>query len=102
MTPEQSQAEAQAKKEQTRQEQVDVLIPLMRRMLPQIVEVAQLYHTNYPVNKTLPEVVDAVTVAVPLRHFMVMASICTNLCVIAQEKEAAAAVAHAINEKEPA
>lgn len=88
-TPEQAQAEGQAKKEQTRQEQIDTLVPLMRRMLPQIVEVAQLYHTNYPVNKTLPEVVDAVTVSVPLRHFMVMASICTNLCVIAQEKEAA-------------
>ena len=88
MTTEQVQAEGQATK-QTRQEQIDTLIPLMRRMLPQIVEIAQLYHTNYPVNKTSAEVVDAVTVALPLRHFMVMASIATNLCVIAQEKEAA-------------
>lgn len=86
-TPEQAQADGQAKQELTRQEQIDTLLPLMRRMLPQIVEVAELYHTNYPVNKTLPEVVDAVTVAVPLRHFMVMASIVTNLCVIAQEKK---------------
>jgi hypothetical protein len=80
--------QAQTKKESTRQEQIDTLLPLMRRMLPGIVEVAQLYHKNYPVMTTLPEVVDAVTVAVPLRHFMVMASIVTNLCVIAQEKEA--------------
>lgn len=74
-------------KQRTKQEQINLLLPMMRRLLPQIVEVATLYHKNYPADTTAPEVVDAVTVAVPLRHFMVMTSIVTNLCVIAQEKE---------------
>lgn len=80
----------QAKPEQTRQEQIDAMLPMMQKMMPSIVEVATLYNKAYPLASTLPEVVDAVTVSLPLRHFMLMAAIVTNLCVIAKEKEDAA------------
>lgn len=73
---------------QTRQEQIDTMLPMMQKMMPSIVEVATLYHKAYPINTTAPEVIDVVTVSLPLRHFMLMAAIISNLCVIAQEKVA--------------
>jgi hypothetical protein len=73
-----------------REEQNRVIIPMMHRLLPPIVQAAALYHQLYPLDKTAPEVVDAVTVAVPLRHFMLMTSLVTNLCVMEQERRQAA------------
>jgi hypothetical protein len=51
----------------------------LRSMHPHIVEVATMYNNTYPVASTLPEVVDAVTVAIPLRTFMVLAAIATQV-----------------------
>lgn len=46
------------------------VVGVYRAMLPQLVELAELYHARYPADKTPAEVIDAVTVAVPLRFFM--------------------------------
>lgn len=62
------------------------LIPTLRSMYPNIVQVAKLYSDTYPHDKTAPEVIDAVTVAVPLRTFMVMSAL------VAQTLAAASAV----------
>lgn len=51
----------------------------LRAMHPQILEVATMYTAAYPHEKTAPEVLDAVTVAVPLRTYMVMAAIATQV-----------------------
>lgn len=55
------------------------IIDALRGMHPQIVQVATMYTTAYPHEKTLPEVLDAVTVAVPLRTFMVLAAVATQV-----------------------
>jgi len=75
----------------TREEQNKLVMPMLRKYAPQIVEVAKLYNDNYPISTTPPAVIDAVTVALPLRHFMVMAAMCINLVAaeIAAEKPAA-------------
>lgn len=54
------------------------IIEALRGMHPQIVQVATMYTTAYPHERTLPEVLDAVTVAVPLRTFMVLAAVATQ------------------------
>lgn len=51
----------------------------LRSMHPQLVQVATMYNQAYPADKTAPEVLDAVTVAVPLRTFMVLAAIATQV-----------------------
>jgi hypothetical protein len=62
------------------------LIPTLKSMYPNIVQVAKLYNDTYPHETTPPEVIDAVTVAVPLRTFMVMSAL------VAQTLAASAAV----------
>lgn len=54
------------------------VLEALRSMHPRIVEVATMYAAAYPHEKTLPEVLDAVTVAVPLRVYMVMAAVATQ------------------------
>lgn len=51
------------------------LIPSLRSMYPNIVQVAKMYNDAYPHESTAPEVLDAVTVAVPLRTFMLMSAL---------------------------
>lgn len=78
---EQESAETQsvgAKSKLTRADQSARLMPALLKLMPRIHTVAQLYHNTYPVDKTAPEVVDAVTVAVPLRDFMIMTAYCSN------------------------
>lgn len=55
------------------------ILNTLRGMHPRIVEVATMYTTAYPHDKTPPEVIDAVTVAVPLRAYMVMAAAATQV-----------------------
>jgi hypothetical protein len=55
-------------------ESVD-LKPALLRLYPQIVEVAKAYAEAYPPDSTAAEIVNAVTVAVPLRTFMVLAAL---------------------------
>lgn len=76
-----------AKSGRTRKEQIEALIPALRRMVPNIMQVGSLYNQQYPADKTAPEVLDAVTVAVPYRQFMVMAGVCTSLIAEVIEKE---------------
>ena len=54
------------------------ILDALHGMHPQIANVAGIYATAYPHEKTLPEVLDAVTVAVPLRTYMVMAAVATQ------------------------
>jgi len=51
------------------------LTPVLRSMYPSIVQVAKMYNDAYPHESTAPEVLDAVTVAVPLRTYMVMSAL---------------------------
>ena len=74
----------------TREQQIAILLPVMRKLMPGIIKVANAYDTTYPADKTPAEVFDAVTVAVPLRHFMVMAGICTNCVILDVQREQAA------------
>jgi hypothetical protein len=73
------------------------LIPTLRAMYPSIVQVAKMYTDAYPLDKTAPEVVDAVTVAVPLRTFMVMSALVAQT-LAAAEPVPPAAVAEPHNE----
>jgi len=72
-----------------REEQKATLMPALTKMMPALMAQGAMYHKAYPVKETLPEVIDAVTVSVPLRHFMVMVAYCS--AVVAQELEAKAA-----------
>ena len=54
------------------------ILDALHGMHPQIVNVAGIYANAYPYDKTSHEVLDAVTVAVPLRMFMVMAAVATQ------------------------
>lgn len=45
---------------------------MIRRALPQLNEVGRIYAVQYPPAKTAPEVLDAVTVVVPLRVYMAL------------------------------
>lgn len=97
-TPEQQAAEAQAKDatpKRSREETLALLRKQVRKDMTNLTEVAKAYHQVYPIATTLPEVVDAVTVALPLRTFMVLAAIATTLVAIDMEKEAAEAIATA-------
>jgi hypothetical protein len=69
-----------------REEQNRALLPEMRRLLPPILKVGTIYQQAYPFDKTPAAVVDAVTVAVPLRSFMLMAGLVTNLCLMEEER----------------
>jgi hypothetical protein len=73
----------------TRQEQIDYLLPPMRKMAPDIINIAAMYNKAYPPATTSGDVLDAVTVAVPYRHFMVMASIAVNTLLLHQPGAAA-------------
>ena len=64
-------------------------MPMLRKYMPQITEIAILYNKTYPVASTPPEVVNAVTVSVPLRHFMLLSAVCTNLTAADIERELA-------------
>ena len=55
------------------------IINALGSMHPQIVQVAAMYTNAYPHETTAPEVIDAVTVAVPLRTFMVLAAVATQV-----------------------
>ena len=55
------------------------ILDALHGMHPQIANVAGIYATAYPHDKTSHEVLDAVTVAVPLRMFMVMAAVATQV-----------------------
>jgi hypothetical protein len=69
------------------QEVINSMMPVLHKMLPQMVEVAALYHRNYPADTTHPSVIDAVTVAVPLRQYMISAAVLTHLCMIDKARE---------------
>lgn len=60
-------------------EQLDKLKTMARHMLPHIVQIGQMYNEAYPHATTAPEVISAVTVAVPLREYMVLAGLATTL-----------------------
>lgn len=70
----------------TSQEQIDSMMPALHKLLPQIIEIAKLYHHNYPAETTSDDVINAITVAVPLRHFMISAAILTHLAMIDRAK----------------
>lgn len=74
----------------TRQETLDILRKQVRKDLDPLTQVAKAYHQLYPIADTAPEVVDAVTVAVPLRTFMVLTAIATTLVAIDVESGGAA------------
>lgn len=74
------------------QEQIDVLVPEMLKLLSPVVELAKLYNNAYPLDSTHSDVIDAVRVPVPMRVFMILAGLAVNLCVVAKEKEATAVV----------
>lgn len=83
----------------TREDQIKALMPILRRYLPQIVEIATLYNKTYPVDTTPPEVVNAVSVVVPLRHFMVMSAVVSNLAILDIEREQAVAAEGALGKR---
>lgn len=85
--------EDQPKPTRTREEVLAVLTKQLRKDIKPLVECAQMYNQIYPVGKTLPEVLDAVTVPVPLRSYMILASLATTLVAIEVEREQAAAEA---------
>lgn len=60
-------------------EQEDNLLTELKRYQPSITRIANVYSDQYPPDTTPLEVVDAVTVPVPLRIFMVMAALCEQL-----------------------
>jgi hypothetical protein len=70
----------------TREEQNRRIIPAMRKLLPPVMQAATMFHQHYPLDRTPAAVVDAVTVPVPLRHFMLMVSLVANLCIMEEER----------------
>lgn len=67
-----------SEKSAERQENSRRLIPALHKAMPNIMALGAAYHKAYPVDTTEPAVVDAVTVSVPLRHFMLMAAFTSN------------------------
>ena len=63
----------------TRKQQIEALMPVLRKVMPSLVTVGAAYNKAYPYATTSPDVLDAVTVAVPLRQFMVMTGVCSVL-----------------------
>lgn len=59
-------------------EQEAKVMDALNRYHPSIVSIAGVYNGQFPADTTAPEVIDAVTVAVPLRVFMVMAAVCAK------------------------
>ena len=57
-------------------EHEEKIIATMQHYYPAVVEIAGMYNNQYPAASTPGEVIDAVTVAVPLRLFMVMSAVC--------------------------
>lgn len=72
---------------QTPAEQIERLLPLARSQVSHVVGAARAYNAAYPVDSTPAEVVDAVTVAVPLCIYMVMAAIMINTLAIHKRDE---------------
>jgi hypothetical protein len=60
-------------------EQEEKVFTALKHYHPSIVSIAGVYNDQFPAATTPPAVVDAVTVAVPLRVFMVMAATCTKV-----------------------
>lgn len=72
---------------QTREQQIESVLPRALKMAPSVVALAKAYNDAYPPDKTPVEVLNAVTVPVPLTVFMVMASLMINLLAIRQERQ---------------
>lgn len=84
----------------TRQEQIEKLLPAAQRMAGHVLQVGALYNKKYPLDTTPPEVLDAITVAVPYRQFMVMSGITMALVAdhIAKQQAKATEAAKAATE----
>lgn len=52
-------------------EQLDKLKPMLARCMPELAQLANIYTKRYPLASTAPEVIDAVTVSISLRSFLV-------------------------------
>ena len=63
----------------TKEEQMKFLATEFKKFAPNVLHVGKLYQKQYPFTDTNPEVIDAVTVSIPLRQFMLMSSICMLL-----------------------
>ena len=87
-------------KKMTPEEQLAILKPQLLKVAPKIVAIGQMYQSAYPLDKTDAKVLDAVTVAVPLRIFMVMAASVTALITDDARAEAEALLATATNTEE--
>lgn len=70
----------------TSQQQIERMADELAKYGKQVIEIVQVYGTTYPPATTAPEVIDAVTVPVPYRLFMLMAGISVN--VIGERKKA--------------
>lgn len=77
----------------TRDEQLAKLLPMLRNMMPSLIAVGTMYEKTYPTKTSLPEVLDAVTVAVPLRQYMVLVGYAATVVGAEIDKERAAAAA---------
>jgi hypothetical protein len=55
-------------------EQLDKLIPTLRRMLPEIRLMGSQVHTTYPVDQIPESALMMITIPVPYPHFMIMAA----------------------------
>jgi hypothetical protein len=80
----------------TREEQIALLVPELRKHSPQLLQLGMLYHQRYPWQTTAPEVLDAITVAVPYRLFMLLSGVGTALVAEAMEKDKEASAKAAI------
>lgn len=86
----------------TREEQNAKLMPALRKSVQDLMEVGVMYQKAYPVGTTPSEVVNAVTVAVPLRHFMVLLGFASNIVAGVMETEKVVNPPKAETQQEPA
>jgi len=77
---------------QTPEQQVEAMLAVLQKRLPQLLNVATVYNGAYPPDKTSPDVINAVTVAVTLIDYMLLVGVISRLLVMRQEKVKAAAV----------
>jgi hypothetical protein len=62
-------------------EHIEAMLRQMHVRLPHVVEVGKAYNQVYPVATTPPEVINAVTVATPLRDYMLMVGIVSHVLI---------------------
>lgn len=84
-------------KKMTPEQQLAILKPQLLKVAPKIVAIGQMYNNAYPLDKTDAKVLDAVTVAVPLRIFLVMAASTMALITDDARAEAEALIASTTN-----